>query len=125
MACPASVTLEDNAKTANKATQIPNGTQGFKERLPKTLGLYQIIARPMTLKTSTPLPIYPKPSYCPGATGSAGKNREAPAGFTNVNKSAEYSPNPLAPQEIPAPMYPKATKTPKVTAPYTPPQTAI
>src|SRR5215475_4012775 len=104
MACPANLTFEENAKTANKATQIPNGTHGFKERLPKTLGLYQIIAMPMTLKTSTSLPIYPKPSYCPGATGKAGKNREAPAGLTNVSKSAEYSPNPLAPQEIPDPI---------------------
>jgi hypothetical protein len=94
MGSPASVTLEDKAKTATKATQIPNGLHDFKERLPKTPGLYQIIAMPMTLKTSTSLPIYPKPSYCPGATGKAGKNREVPAGLTNVSKSAEYSPNP-------------------------------
>src|SRR5262245_54088595 len=117
MCFPASVTLEDKAKTANKATQIPNGTHGFTERLRKTLGLYQIIAMPMTLKTSTPLPTYAKPSYCPGATGKAGNNREVPAGFTNVSKSAEYSPNPLAPQEIPDPIYPKAVKTPNVAAP--------
>jgi hypothetical protein len=111
------VTLEDNAKAANKATQIPNGTHGFKERLPKTLGLYQIIAMAMTLKTITPLPTYPKPSYCPGAAGKAGKNREVPAGLTNVKKSAEYSPNPFAPREIPDPRYPKAAKTPSVAAP--------
>jgi hypothetical protein len=117
MGFPASVTLEDKAKAANKATQIPNGTHGFKERLRKTLGLYQIITMPMTLKTSTPLPTYPKPSYCPGAPGRAGKSRDVPAGLTNVSKSAEYSPNPFAPQEIPDPIYPKAVKTLSVAAP--------
>src|ERR671923_1513390 len=125
MGFPASVTREDNAKTANKATQIPNGSHGLKQRPLNTPGLYQIIAMPMTLKTSTLLPIYPKPSYCPGATGKAGRNREVPAGLTNVSKSAEYSPNPLAPQEIPDPIYPKAAKIPHVAAPYSPPQTAI
>src|SRR6266850_4980542 len=117
MGFPTSVTLEDKAKTANKATQTPNGTHGFKERLRKALGLYQINPMPMILNTSTPLPTYPKPSYCPGATGKAGKNLEVPAGFTNVSKSAEYSPNPLAPQEIPEPIYPIAAKTPSVAVP--------
>src|SRR5882724_4463953 len=117
MGFPKNVTLEDKAKIANKTTQIANGTHAFKERLRKTLGLYQIIAMPITPKTSTPLPTYPKPSYCPGATGKAGKNREVPAGLTNVSKSAEYSPNPLAPHEIPDPIYPKAVNTLSVAAP--------
>jgi hypothetical protein len=121
---PASVTLEDKAKAANTAAQIPNGTYGFKERVRKTLGLYQISAMPMILKRSMPLPTYPKPSYCPGATVRAGKNRE-PIGFISVSKTAEYSPNPLAPQEIPDPIYPKTVKTPSVVATYTPPQTSI
>ena len=108
---PKNVTREDNAKAASMATQIPNGTRGFKERFLKTLGLYQIIATPMTPKISTPLPTNPKPSYCPGAIGRAGKNREVPAGFTKVSKSAEYSPKPCAPREIPDPIYPKAAKT--------------
>jgi hypothetical protein len=88
MVLPASVTFEEKAKAANRATQMANGTHGFNERPRTTCGLYQIITAAMALKMSTPVPTYPKPSYCPGPTGKAGKNSD-PAGFTKVSKSAE------------------------------------